>query len=374
MYPSHATVLLATDRPDRVLSVRRSLDSSRGAIELLWGTFTLIETCSLHEARGILENGLIDLVLLDPSLGLREGMDPLNTILLASPRTAVVVMVSEEDDGGAWDVLRRGAQDYVMDSEFNSRALARTLRGAIERKLTEMEIAESRVELIWRLAKAAEYRDSETGNHVVRVGCFARELGIAMGVARNEVETLFLAAPLHDIGKLGIPDAILHKPGKLTPAEMLIMQQHCAIGARILDDEIDADQSPYTKRVVSSGCLGRHDDPVRVMAQQIAMSHHERWDGTGYPGRLRGDDIPLWGRIVSICDVFDALLSERPYKPAFELDMALSILREGNGTHFDPAVVRAFEDRLPSLLEIRHHLTDNASTETPVELALGALV
>ncbi len=359
----HRLVLLATDSAERARCVEDALAHSRGAIELLWGTIELRTSDNLRDVAKRLESRLYDVVLLDPSLGVREGNDPLNTILIASPRTAVVAMVSEQEDGAALDILRRGAQDYIMAEEIDYRSLTRVLHGAAERKSTEMAIAESRAELIWRLAKAAEYRDNETGNHVVRVGCYAREIGIALGLSRNEIETIFLAAPLHDIGKISIPDAILKKPGRLTDEEMRVMQQHCAIGARILDDSTDASQSQYAKRVISSGCLGVHDDPVRSMARRIAMSHHERWDGTGYPGRLAGDRIPLEARIVALCDVFDALLSPRPYKRAFDLNKCLEIIRKGRGNHFDPAVSDAFERCLPTIMEIRADLVDTQEEE-----------
>lgn len=361
-------VLLATDSPERARRVQEALDSSRGAIELLWGTIDLRVSNCLADVAKRLEARLYDVVLLDPTMGAHEGQDPLNTILIASPRTAVVVIVNEQDDGAALDALRRGAQDYLMSDDIGSRTLTRILHGAAERKSTEMAIAESRAELIWRLARAAEYRDNETGNHVVRVGCYAREIGIALGLSRNEIETLFLAAPLHDIGKISIPDAILKKPNRLTPQEMRVMQQHCEIGAKILDDEeSDAEKSHYTRRVVSSGCLGQQDDPVRSMARRIALAHHERWDGTGYPNRLAADNIPLESRIVAICDVFDALLSPRPYKRAFRLSECLEIIRQGRGSHFDPAINDAFERCLPELLQIRSDLAEE-SEEDKAEL------
>lgn len=363
---------MVADAPERIENVRQAMDCSRGAIELLWGTFELRVCNCLADATKLLEGRLYDVVLLDPTLGVRDGVDSLDSLLIASPHSAVVVLVSEHEDGAALDALRRGAQDYLMLEEIHGRMLSRTLRGAIERKSTELRIAESRAELIWRLAKAAEYRDNETGNHVIRVGCYAREIGIAMGLDRKEIETLFLAAPLHDIGKISIPDAILQKPGPLDAEEMRTMQQHCVIGAKILGDSAEAEQFPYTRRVVSSGCLGQYDDPVRTVAQRIAMSHHERWDGTGYPGRLTGDQIPLEARIVAICDVFDALLSPRPYKEAFTLEMSLDIVREGRGTHFDPAVFDAFERSLPALIEIRDDLKDVRNHEREKELLHGA--
>ncbi len=368
---------MATNRPARVDDVRQAMDFSRGAIELLWGTFELHEAENLSEALNRLSAEFFDLVLLDPDLEASPRSDPLNAILLASPRTAIVVVVGDEDDGSALNVLRQGAQDYILEGELKSRTLVRALRGAVERKASEMRVAESRAELIWRLAKAAEYRDAETGNHVIRVSCYARELGIALGLSRNDVETLFLASPLHDIGKIGIPDSVLRKPGRLTDEEMGVMRQHCAIGARILDQGSEAEHSAYTQRVITSGCLGKQDDPVRNMAREIALSHHERWDGAGYPNQLAGEHIPLPARIVAICDVFDALLSPRPYKSAFPLDETLAIIRDGAGKHFDPAISAAFETILPSILDILEGLSESTSEDANSESAdlfLGAYV
>ena len=183
-------------------------------------------------------------------------------------------------------------------------------------------------EVIWRLARAIEYRDGDTGEHVSRVARISQLIAEGIGLSPQRCRTIYLAAPLHDIGKIGIADAILGKPGKLTPDEFKTMREHVTIGARILE--------------------GGSSDLIRT-AELIAQSHHERWDGTGYPDRLSGCDIPIEARVVAIADVFDALCSERPYKPAWPVQKAYAEIVACGGTHFDPACVDAFQALWPQI-------------------------
>jgi putative nucleotidyltransferase with HDIG domain len=189
----------------------------------------------------------------------------------------------------------------------------------------EFLLQEAQDEILERLAQAAEFRDHDTGDHTVRVGKTAALLAKELGFEGARVETLLRAAPLHDVGKIGIPDHILLKPGKLTPEELTIMQSHTTIGARLLSDG-------------NSELMG--------MAQIIAHSHHERWDGSGYPRGLKRDEIPIEGCIVSVVDVFDALTHARPYKKAWTISDALQEIEKLSGGHFCPDVVKAFL-RLP---------------------------
>jgi response regulator RpfG family c-di-GMP phosphodiesterase len=188
----------------------------------------------------------------------------------------------------------------------------------------------AQLEVLERLAHAAEFRDAGTGAHVSRIGVLAERVALRLGLAPEEAELLRHAAPLHDVGKVGIPDRILLKPGALDPDEWLVMQSHTLIGARILSGS---------------------ESPVVKLAEEIALTHHERWDGGGYPNRLRGDQIPLSGRICAVVDVFDALRSERPYKPAWNLEDTLAELRGQRGRHFDPHVLDAFLAIVPELGE-----------------------
>jgi putative nucleotidyltransferase with HDIG domain len=184
----------------------------------------------------------------------------------------------------------------------------------------KQKLEEAQLEIITRLAVAAEYRDDDTGEHTKRVGRNAAAIAYTLGWAEADVQLLFTAARLHDVGKIGISDLILHKPGKLEPPEMAKMRSHTTIGARIL----------------SAG-----NSPLLELAEEIALSHHERWDGRGYPIGLKGEAIPLSARIVAVADVLDALTSERPYKRAWGLEAALSEISKQAGQQFDPSVVEA---------------------------------
>jgi putative two-component system response regulator len=204
----------------------------------------------------------------------------------------------------------------------------------LEQKVRERtrELEETRMEIIRRLGRAAEYRDNETGLHIIRMSKFSQILGQATGMSDQDSGMLLNASPMHDIGKIGIPDSILLKPGKLDADEWEIMKTHSSIGAKIL-----------------SG----HPSELMQMAREIALTHHEKWDGSGYPGGLSGEEIPLSGRIVALADVFDALTSERPYKKAWAVDDAVSFIKENSGKHFDPTLVELFIDRLDEIIEVR---------------------
>lgn len=202
----------------------------------------------------------------------------------------------------------------------------RTCQDAVSLKSDQLATALERLqaaslEVIWRLTAAAEYRDNETGEHIKRMSHYAAALARQMGLKNKAVETLLYAAPLHDIGKLGIPDEVLLKPGKLDAAEWEIMKRHTTIGAEIL----------------KGSTIG-----FVKMGEIIARTHHEKWDGSGYPYGLKGRKIPLVGRIVALADVFDALTSKRPYKQAFSVERSNQIISQGSGVHFDPDVVEAF--------------------------------
>ena len=194
------------------------------------------------------------------------------------------------------------------------------------------ELRETRLQIVQRLGMAAEYKDNETGLHVIRMSHYSRLLALAAGYGPEEAEDLLHAAPMHDVGKIGIPDAILRKPGKLDDAEWRVMREHSRIGAQI---------------------IGEHDCGLLQLAHNIALHHHEKWDGSGYPCNLSGERIPLEARIVAIADVFDALTSVRPYKPAWSVEQAVELIRSEAGRHFDPQLVPLFVDCLPQLLEVR---------------------
>lgn len=232
------------------------------------------------------------------------------------------------------------------------------------------ELNASRVDILWRLGKAAEYRDEETGNHVVRVGSYSRVIAKTMGQDEAFCDTIFLAAPLHDIGKIGVPDAVLLKPGKLNEEEWVAMRAHCEIGVSILTDTCHLKRfasqlaSPGLVEMILSDC----SNPVIDMAARIAQSHHEKYDGSGYPDGIAGDDIPLVGRIVAIADVYDALRSRRPYKVPFSVERSVSILKESSGSHFDPQVVDAFLDSFREIQAIDNEFSDAVEQAAPIGL------
>lgn len=210
-----------------------------------------------------------------------------------------------------------------------------------ERNEALQEVARAHHEALFRLAMAAEYKDDDTGVHIVRIGFLAEALAQHLGQSRAYATLLRKAAPMHDIGKIGIPDNVLKKPGKLDPAEREIMNQHPAIGADI---------------------LGKSRIALFQMASEIALAHHERWDGKGYPSGLAGEDIPLSGRIVTVVDFYDALTMDRVYREAFSNDKALEMLLAERGRAFDPSVVDCFMEHNASLEALRQHVTTHRMT------------
>lgn len=207
-------------------------------------------------------------------------------------------------------------------------------------------LEESQLQIIRTLARAGEFRDNETGNHVSRMSLCSERLAELAGFSAKHATLLRYASQMHDVGKIGIPDNVLLKPGRFDDDERTIMERHCEIGARILTGV---------------------DTPLTVMARTIAITHHEKWDGSGYPHRLAGNDIPIEGRITAICDVFDALLSSRPYKQGWAIEKVEAFLREQSGRHFDPTLTTLFLDHFQDFLEIRENFRDEATPEELVD-------
>jgi putative two-component system response regulator len=314
-----------------------------------------------------------DAVLLDIRMPEMSGLEVLRLIrsnesLVHMP---VVILTSETGNDTKMEALERGATDFLQKPVHSGELLARlhkillakayqdslklqseTLEAAVRRRTHELEA--SRRDVIHCLARAAEYRDDDTGHHVVRVGRYARIVGEELGLDPRTLDDLEQAAKLHDVGKIGIPDEVLLKPGKLTDEEFDAIRRHCGFGKQIIEP-LAATESKYLQDHVSFGAqiMDAGDSPLLHMAKRIALTHHERWDGTGYPLGLAGEDIPLEGRITAVADVFDALSSRRPYKPPFAIDKCLEIMREGRGTHFDPRVLDAFMARRADVVRIQ---------------------
>ncbi len=205
-------------------------------------------------------------------------------------------------------------------------------RSVAELKAVNIELQKAYLDTIHRLVIAAEYKDEDTGDHIIRIGRYSALIAEKLGMPALSPKDMLYAAPMHDIGKIGIPDHILLKPGKLADEEFDIVKTHTTIGAKILSNS---------------------SAKIIMLAEQIALSHHERWDGQGYPNGLSGKDIPLAGRIVALADVFDALTSKRPYKETFPLEVALDIMKKERGQHFDPDVLDIFLTNMNEVLKIR---------------------
>ncbi len=233
----------------------------------------------------------------------------------------------------------RAEQEKSRQLEESNRALRSTkdeLEAALGRlQTTHAELEDAYQDTIQRLAIAAEYRDDDTGDHILRMASYTGLLGRYLGLPDEEVRSLLYAAPMHDVGKIGIPDAVLLKPGKLTSDEFELMKRHTVIGAGILDNP-------------------RGD--VLHVARTIALTHHERWDGRGYPHGLAGTEIPMSGRVTALADVFDALTSERPYKSAWSVERAAEVIGEERGLHFDPEVTDTFLAHLDSFVAVKEEI------------------
>ncbi|MDN6860032.1 two-component system response regulator [Pseudomonas sp. CAN2814] len=278
-----------------------------------------------------------DLVLLDVMMPGMTGFEVCQRFKAEQatrgiPVIFVTALTDVPDEAKGFEV---GAVDYITKPVSPPIVKAR-VRTHLSLVRVE-ELRETRLQIVQRLGKASEYKDNETGLHVIRMSHYAQILARAAGFAEKAADDLLNAAPMHDVGKIGIPDAILQKPGRLEEDEWAVMRQHPEIGARI---------------------IGEHDSPLLTLARSIALTHHERWDGTGYPNGLRGEEIPVEGRIVAIADVFDALTSVRPYKPAWSVEDAVELLRREKGSQFDPELVELFLGCLPDILAVRERWAD----------------
>jgi putative two-component system response regulator len=288
-----------------------------------------------------------DLVLLDVMMPGMNGYE-VCAALKANPLTApipVIFVTALSDTADELEGFEAGAVDYITKpvSPPVVRARARTHLSLVRME----ELKASRLAIVQRLGLAAEYKDNETGLHVIRMSHFARILGLAAGMSEQEADDLLHAAPMHDVGKIGIPDRILQKAGPLDPDEWKVMQSHATIGAEI---------------------IGEHGDGMLQLAYQIALTHHEKFDGSGYPNGLKGEAIPLTGRIVAIADVFDALTSIRPYKRAWTEAEAVDYLVQQKGKHFDPALVDLFVAQLPAIRAVRERWAEAPALVAEPEL------
>lgn len=292
-----------------------------------------------------------DLILLDLNMPHLDGFAVIEQLQQQFPQSLppILVLTAQQGFEHRLRALSNGARDYLTKPFDRAEMLAR-VRNLIEAQLFNKymrdqnavledmvrqrtrELRETRLEVVRRLGRAAEFRDNETGFHILRMSHSSVLLARAIGWDEEQCDLLLHASPMHDVGKIGIPDRILLKPGKLDPDEWEVMKTHTTMGAHILE--------------------GEHS-PLLVLAREIALSHHEKWDGSGYPYGLKAKDIPIAGRIVALADVFDALTSERVYKKAWTIEAALDFIERNSGTHFDPVLVQHFTRLLPQILAIR---------------------
>jgi len=337
--PPRPVVLIVDDAPE-------SIDVLRG---VLGAEYQVKAAISGALALDIAETAAPDLILLDVMMPDLDGYEVCRRLKLnpATTRIPVIFVTTLSDPASEERGLELGAVDYVtkpyapglVRSRVRTHVALHRQNQALEALVQKRtsELADSRLEIIRRLGRAAEYRDNETGMHVLRMSHISRLIALAYGMSEAGAELLLQASPMHDVGKIGVPDRILLKPGKLDAAEWETMKRHTTIGAEIIGD---------------------HASELMVMAQLVALRHHERWDGSGYPGGLAGLDIPEVARVVALADVFDALLSVRPYKRAWSVPDTLDHIKAESGKHFEPRVVTAFLRVLPECLALRDQYQD----------------
>ena len=293
-----------------------------------------------------------DLILLDVMMPGMSGYEVCRRLKehLPTRRIPVIFCTAMGEAENEQRGFELGCVDYITKPVSPALVLARVRthlalydqNRVLEARVQERtrELQDSRLAIIRTLGKAAEYKDDTTGLHVLRMAHYCRILGLAAGLSEQDAEMLSQAAPMHDVGKIGTPDAILKKPGKLTPEEWGVMRQHVENAAFILGDA---------------------PGELMEMARTIALTHHEKWDGSGYPKGLKGEEIPLIGRISALADVFDALCSARPYKAGVPVEDVMRIVREESGRHFDPQLVQRLEEQLSQILEVRQRFADEVA-------------
>ncbi len=338
----------------------------------------ILSTIDVHDALSTIKQREPDVVLLAVNPPNFSGLEILRSMAAnAATRHLPIIVLAQGLEPelkqnalnlGATDFLNKPVDPYELIPRVRNALLLKSHREdfagesarleAMVRRRTE-DLSRSRQQLILGLAKAAEHRDDDTGNHVLRVGRYAGMIAKQMGWPDARVQMLELAAQLHDVGKIGIPDSILFKPGKLDPQEWELMRKHCSFGVEIVEPVSMQELNKLRAHArLGAEMLHVRSSPMMMMAARIAQTHHEKWDGSGYPIGLAGEDIPIEGRITAVADVFDALSSERPYKKAFPRQKCFEIIQEGRGKHFDPQIVDAFFECASKIVEVQLALMD----------------
>ena len=342
--------ILIVDDDSRNLEIAREILERRGFTNLT----TESNPLAVFDTHLVEQGRVFDLILLDLMMPELDGFVVMDRLCSFGNTTPIIVLTARDDTDSRHLAFQAGARDY-LPKHFTSEEMYARVRNLLLAHLSQQKLAlenialdeavrqrteeleHSKLEALKLLGRAAEYRDNETGLHVLRMAKFSQILARAAGMSEIDAELLLNAAPMHDIGKIGIPDGILLKPSRLDPKEWEVMQTHATIG-----DEI----------------LQQGDSDILRLAAEVALTHHEKWDGSGYPRGLVGEAIPLLGRIVAIADVFDALTSERPYKKDWPIRKAVGLITGEAGKHFDPQLVELFQTVLPEILKVREQLLD----------------
>ena len=337
-----AKVLIVDDQPPNVILLQRMLEAE--------GYCNICSTSDPTQAYPLHQEHNFDLILLDIRMPELDGFGVMEQLKQDSHNDylPILVLTAQTDEETRLRALSNGARDFVT-KPFHRQEVLNRIRNLLEVRLLHsqlqqqnslleervrertLELRDTQLEIVRRLGFAAEHRDNETGLHIIRMSKYCHATALAIGLHEAEAELILNASPMHDIGKLGIPDRVLLKPGKLDAEEWETMKTHTSKGAKILDG---------------------HPSKLLSTAKEIALYHYEKWNGNGYPTGIEGEQIPMPARIVAIADVFDALTSKRPYKEAWPLEKALDEIQAGSGSHFDPAVVDAFFHAKPQIIAI----------------------
>ena len=337
------TVLIVDDTPDNISLLKAALMED----------YSIKVATRGQKAIEIARAMPVDLILLDVMMPEMDGFETCRR-LKAEPLTRSIPVIfitargeiDDESKGfscGGVDYITKPISASIVRARVKTHLALYDQNRALERRVQErtIELEESRLEILSRLGRAAEYRDNETCLHVVRMSRFCRIIALDYGLSEEESELLLNVAPMHDIGKIGIPDRVLLKPGRLDYEERRIIETHCEIGRQI---------------------IGMHLSDLLKASATIAYTHHEKWDGSGYPQGVRGTEIPLFSRILAVADVFDALTSVRPYKEAWSVEEAVTEIKNCSASHFDPALVEVFLHCLPKIVEVKRQFADDLTS------------
>lgn len=328
----HASILVVDDEPQNVALIERILRRA--------GYDKVRVTTQSSQVVPLCVEELPDVVLIDLHMPAPNGLEVMQQVrnLRFPLEPYFVVLTGDSTTETKNNALANGARDFIAKPFDRTEVLLRISNLVDMRqmqvrlrlhnmdleervRLRTADLEEARLDVIERLGMAAEFRDDATGQHTRRVGSMSADIAAHLGLERDTVDVIRRAAPLHDVGKIAIPDRVLLKPGPLDPDERAVMETHAPIGALLLSNS---------------------KSPILEVGREIALAHHERWDGNGYPNRLAGEAIPVAARIVAVADFFDALTHDRPYRSAIAVDVVVGMIRKDTGTHFDPTVVDAF--------------------------------